>query len=229
MSMKLVFGYGKGKEYVEWVKKASKRLIEKDKHVPAMTVLPSYWHNRNNSATIVFNNGLVLGVQQKYEPFVSRVDSRMEALDCCDQKDMTIIHIPGVHRMAVIICSEYLADQQTKWSDILCRCLGVSMILVPSFSGGEQAFFNSLNRYAEYGTIVVWGNCCGAGNSGSKGIGGCSIASLSIQDRFGMKCKCHNSCDRSSSCIFRERLSVQMTYAKNDSHEDEHELEHFVE
>lgn len=220
--------HGLNRNSIEWVEDLSCNLLSESADVPAMTVLPSRWFKRHNSATIVSGNGKVMGVQDKYEPYINRTDYKMEALSEQQEKTMIVFHIPNVHRIAVIICSEYLADVHVKWSDILCRCLGVSLILVPSFSPGEQDFYAALDRYREFDTTIVWGNCCGAGKSETKGIGGCSIAGVNENDTFGAVCKCDHSCSNVKSCVFAEKLSLQITKSKIKIHSDEHQLNHIV-
>jgi len=218
---------GRDKAQIDWVHEAARLLDEEEVDLPAITVLPSCWDDHSNSVTIVSGRGNVLGIQEKHVPYKNR-DNRIEALRENVEKEITIIHIPNVHRMAVLICSEYLMDNTDNWSDLLCRSLGITLILVPSFSPGEQAFYKSLSRYREYGVSVVWGNCCGAVREDNMGIGGCCIAELNIEEFFGDICRCSHSCKNVDSCIFMQSIARKLTLAKLLRHDDEHQLVHIL-
>ena len=217
-----------GRGFIEWVRKAADNLLLEGYNVPDFIVLPSYWHNRTNTATIVNGRGQVMAVQHKYEPFRDSKEMKIEALAEQTVKEYTIIHMPGVHRVAVTICSDYLGDANNKWSDILCQCLGVTLILIPSFSAGETAFNKTIARYIEYGTTGFWGNCCGAIISKAKEIGCCCIAEINALDRFGDKCACCNSCDGKTACIFVEQIALDLPLAKGTNTNKKHKCQHYL-
>ncbi len=220
---------GKGKISVEFINRIYQRADEEKIDLPLLIVLPSYWSEGSNSATVVSDTGAVLGVQEKHSPFVYRAKKWVEALEEKPQKEMLVIHIPGIGRFSIIICSEYLKDFTDNWSNVLCRSLGVTHVIVPSYSFGESAFIEMLASFRETGTTVIWGNCCGAGESENKGIGGCSIAELNVEDIFGATCKCKNTgCKANKSCVFLARLSLDMTLSKTKEHNDEHNIKHIV-
>jgi len=213
-------------DFIEQVSNKAKMLGLK---LPSIIVLPSYWESGSNSATIVSNTGVVLGVQEKHIPFAFYEKGWVEALDKRTTKEMIIIHIRNAERLAIIICSEYLKDYIYNWSDVLCRSLGVTHILVPSYSFGESAFIEHLSYLRETGTSVTWGNCCGAIKSPNKGIGACSIAELNEDDVFGSKCKClKTKCNGVKSCLFLERLTLNRTLSKTARHNKEHILKHII-
>ena len=61
-----------------------------------------------------------------------------------------------------MICAQFLAEDKQNNAEILFRCLGVDLLLVPSYSRGERDFVNKLGRFQEYGVSVVWGDSCNA-------------------------------------------------------------------
>ena len=218
---------GLNKCHIEWVRDLY-ITREKEKHAPAITILPSYWANGRNTATIVSYNGTVLGIQRKSVPFISRKDHMMEALDDFNPKETILLHIPGMHRIGVMICSEFLSDEQLNWRDYLCGCLGITLMIVPSYSSGEKEFINLLPTFKDYDTTVIWGNCCGAIQSESKGIGGCGISGTNISEVFGKYCKCNHTCANVDSCMFTVSLSLRQPVTKNNSIEDKSVIDHCI-
>lgn len=194
---------GTGQMYVDWYLQMweNHKSDFSEEKAPLITVLPSYWEDGKNQATIVSRNGKVLGIQQKYEPYVSKERKRVEALKEVPCKETVIIHIPNFHRLTVIICSEFVADENASWKELVCGSLGVSVILVPSYSQSELDFINNLSKFECYDTTVVWGNACAA-PSDKKGIGGCGIAGIHRPMVFGDVCTCIRSCGVDCACLF---------------------------
>lgn len=239
-------GLGIEGKRIKWVRDLYKRVI-KEGYSPMLTILPSHWENRRNTATIVSHNGKVLGVQEKYEPYV-RMKSHdrsqaKEALRYCNQKETIVIHVPYVHRIAVLICSEFLVDSEVHWSQFLCACLAVSLLIVPSYSGGEKDFVNKLAAYKEYGTTVVWGNCCGAGpmctdendvkvqiKKKNRNIGGFGVAGEMSNKVFGPECSCNHNCDGNGimSCSFVVSIPLRQRIGR-DSKTDRSSIEQVLE
>lgn len=180
--------------------------------LPSLICLPTWWRNGINSATVVYQDGTILGAQKKYIPYVDQKGRWREALRKESEKHYLIVHIPGLHRIAIAICAEFppLRDHMAK---ILCGGLGVTLILVPSYSRGEQDFLNSLSTLKDYGVTVVWGNCCGAAKS-PRVIGGCSIAGFDKVHRFGSYCKCGETCEGKRACLYLVELPLHLTREK---------------
>lgn len=135
-----------------------------------------------------------------------------------------MIHIPGVHRIAVVICAEFqpLRDHM---AGVLCGSLGATLILVPSYSKGEQDFINSLSTLSDYGVSVVWGNCCGAART-PQVTGGCSIAGIDGIQRFGTQCRCGRSCEGTRACLYLTRLPLALSREKPQGPSWENPVEH---
>ena len=164
---------------------------------PKIVFLPSVSSNNSNSVSIAYQDGRHLGKQKKQRPFVDRNEHRMEPFSSESQPNIIILHMVDVHRIAMMICSDFLtcpAEIQQK----MFAEFGVTLLLVPSYSKGEQDFLGKLSDYKKYGTTVIWGNCCAA--AGLPSIrGGCSIAALESIKSFAesddkCKCNCTNGC-----------------------------------
>lgn len=192
--------------------------------LPSLILLPTWWRDGINSATAVYQDGRVLGAQEKYIPYVNMKDHWVEALRETEERHTLVIHIPGVHRIAVVICAEFqpLRDHM---ADVLCGSLGATLILVPSYSKGEQDFINSLSTLEDYGASVVWGNCCGAARV-PRVTGGCSIAGIDEIQRFGAQCMCGQSCEGIRACLYLIRLPLALSREKPQGPSWENPVEH---
>lgn len=202
-------------EYNNFISCLSEENMRQGKDVSKLSILPSYWHQQKNSATILFQDGRIIGKCEKRVAYLDKKENKIEALKELEQYTIILIHVSGIHRIAVVICAEFLEKDTSYIEEILCGSLGVTLLIVPSYSPGEQDFINSLSKLKCYGTTVVWGNCCGAIASDEKGIGGCGVAGINSNQIFGKKCKCNNSCDGIQSCIFQIDLPLDFQIQKN--------------
>lgn len=185
----------------------------RQKKQPILTILPSFWRSGINTTTVVYQDGTVLGVQPKYTPFVNVGEGYMEALVEQEIHRLLVIHIPGVHRIVVMICADFLSIQAPETRRLICEELGATMIIVPAYSHGEQDFINLLPSLKSYGITVVWGDCCGAATP-PRIVGACSIAGTDGIMRFGPKCKCSGVCKSNQSCLFLTDLPMRLTRTK---------------
>lgn len=179
---------------------------------PMLVFLPTWWRDGINSTTVVYEDGKILGSQKKYIPYVNTKENWVEALREEDARHILMIHLPGVHRIAAVICAEFqpLRDHLAK---VLCGGLGATLILVQSYTKGEQDFLNSLSTLKDYGTTVVWGNCCGAAKA-PRVIGGCSIAGLDRIHRFSDCCTGGDACEKCGTCLYLVKLPLGLSRAK---------------
>lgn len=153
-----------------------------------------------------------------------------------DIPEITVIHIPGFARIAIMICAQFLqVNEMDSCIDIVCRYLNVNMIIVPSFSGGETDFIRKIKSLEAFGTSVVWGNCCGAIISKERVIGGASIAGTDQIYRFGTKCRCdvnkegknRGICSIEDACIFTVTIPGQLVENKLEGTGISDPIEHF--
>lgn len=187
--------------------------LPQKKKSPILTILPSFWREGLNTATVVYQDGSVLGVQPKYEPYVNVKEGYMEALVEQETRSLLMIHIPGIHRIVVMICADFLAIKSPETQRLICEELGATMIIVLAYSHGEQDFINLLPSLKSYGITVIWGDCCGA-TAPPRIVGACSIAGTDNIVRFGPKCMCSGVCKSSQSCVFLVDLPMRLTRVK---------------
>ncbi len=180
---------------------ATERLL-RGESIPTISILPSYWRQGTNSCQITYQAGQILGEQTKRFPYVNRTDGTLEAIRFQKNNTIILVHIPGVHRIAVMICADFLTQQEEWLEKYVCGQLQATLIIVPSYSAGEQDFINSLPIVKRYGASVIWGNCCGAKDKGGKQIGGCGMVGTDSIFRFGDVCTCQSSCQGTAGCVF---------------------------
>lgn len=178
---------------------------------PFITIMPSYWRAGTNSAAIVYRDGRILGRQKKYTPYVDFKSCSIEGITREDKKEIYLIHVYGVHRIAISICAEFIDSFN---SDLICGQLGATLMIVPSFSHGERDFINSLGTLFPYGTSVIWGDCCGAVGHSPRIIGGCSLVGLNEVHKMGDCCQCSFSCAECSGCLFTIDLPLRVIMTK---------------
>lgn len=200
-------------EYNSFLWECSNLRLASGKNVPLLTILPSYWSDNYNRSTIVSLDGQIIGHQEKHIPFVDKKAHKMEALAEIQEWSTVLIHIPNVHRIAIVICAEFLSDQD-RIQKFLCGSLGATLLIVPSYSRGEQDFINALPALKCYGTTIIWGNCCGAVASNEKAIGGCGIAGTTQTITFGSKCSCNFSCQNIKACVFKVKIPLDFELSK---------------
>lgn len=201
--------------YNTWVSKVNIKRIGDQKDVPMLTILPSYWREQHNSVTILGQDGKILAYQEKNIPFVDKKGNKIEAL--AENKEWTtvLVHIPDVHRIAVVICAEFISDL-TRMQKFICGSLGATLIIVPSYSRGEQDFINVLSHLKGYGTTVIWGDCCGAVSGEKRAIGGCGIAGTTNTITFGSVCRCGFRCGDASACVFTVEIPLDYEISKTE-------------
>lgn len=157
---------------------------------PTIIFYPSLWNNRKNIVYVAHNTGRILGKVYKCVPFVDHTHGE-EDLAKVRKPELLVIHIPGIACISVMICAQFLADDKKNFSDVLFRCLGVDLLLVPSYSSGERDFVNKLSRFQEYGVNVIWGDTC-------RAVRDIKCSKYDIDS--GKECALKNSCSDSSRC-----------------------------
>lgn len=158
--------------YNKVVRRLSRTALAEGLSPPLLTVLPSRWHEGINSLTILFRDGRILGRQKKQFPYRDDKERRIEALLAQPEQEVLLLHLPGAHRIAFLICADLLTQRQDYAEGLICRQLGATLLVLPSYSGGERDFLNALSSFTTYGTSAAWGNCCGAVPRIQRSIGG---------------------------------------------------------
>lgn len=132
---------------------------ERQKDIPALIILPSYWYKKKNTVSILDKYGNVLCRQNKQNPF--RLENN--GVGCLEgiytNFMVNIFHYEGIGRFAILICKDFLT---TKYLEQLMRCFKLTLIIVPSFSTGSYDFVQSFDLCAHDDCNVVWINTCAA-------------------------------------------------------------------
>ncbi|MBE6818521.1 MAG: hypothetical protein E7517_05120 [Ruminococcaceae bacterium] len=195
-------------DYNKHVHELFEKAHSEQMNTPKLILLPSFRDDKSNQVSIVYQDGKVLGKQPKLYSYVNVDEHIAENIINDEAKIFVIVHIPGLNRIATLICSDFLTcsfDMQKK----LFSDMGVSLLLVPSHSSGEQDFINKLSEFNKYGTSVIWGNCCGASKS-PRIIGGCSIAGYNRVYKFNEYANCYGNCRE--GCIFL--ITIPSSYTR---------------
>jgi len=154
-------------------------------------------------------------------PYIDERNGQAEALEPPPTTEVLIVHLENQQRVAFAICAEFLARPDFI-RNFLCGKLGATLILVPSYTHGEQDFVDTLPILKPYGASVVWGNCCGAVTSHDGGavkriIGGCNYAGIDGQSRFGSENLCKFQCGKCKTCFFEISIPTDICWDKPDS------------
>lgn len=207
----------------KYLKPLLKKIAMEGKRPPRLTIMPTYWRNRKNKLLVFDETGGYVGEQLKRIAFVDEKHNVAEALIIPPEStDVLMIHLKNQQRIAFAICAEYLLGNEEYVSNFLCKKLGATLVLVPSYSKGEQDFLSLISAVKKYGTSVMWGNCCGA--VGAKDdehmeriIGACSYAGADAIHRFGDKKQCNSSCAETNCCVFCVEIPTHVLQDKPGS------------
>lgn len=197
--------------YNMYIREIYQSMLLDEKIPPLVTILPSYWEKETNSAAIIYRDGRVLGRQKKYTPYIDFASCSAEGIRQEDLRQIYLIHIYGVHRIAISICAEFIDNFD---SGLICGQLGATLIIVPSYSHGERDFMNNVGTLFPYGTSVVWGDCCGAVTHCPRIIGGCSLVGCNEIHKMGDCCKCSFLCADCKGCLFTIDLPIKIVMSK---------------
>lgn len=189
----------------------AKEESRKGNKLPILTVLPSFCEEGENQATVLDKNGFIIAKQNKYEPYFNLKDHRKEYLKPCEEKHYYVIHIPKLHRIAVLICADFLKYDNNDAKKLFTE-VGCTLLLVPSYSHGEVDFVNTIQTLRPYGTTVIWGNCCGAVKD-KRIIGGCCVAGFDTVKRFSDCCDCVAGCAGVDKCVFIVSVPLRLVGA----------------
>lgn len=183
---------------------------------PRITIMPTRWKNQSNRLLLFNENGILLGTQYKHTAYVSKTGRKEDLSGTCSN-DLFLVHLENQQRIAISICSEFLYDNAEVQS-VFCSQLGTTLLLVPSYSNGEQDFVDTLQSTKQFGTSVIWGNSCGAVESGNhRIIGAGSFAGIDNPVRFGSNVQCDFNCKGKECCLFITDIPTRIFWEKPDS------------
>lgn len=195
--------------------------------VPYLTFLPSRWQDGHNVIDIVDNEGYV----RKYEkmiPFVDKKRHLVEALQEQNEMELLVFHIPGCHRITVLICAEFIDSDPPEIKKYICERLQPTLMIVPSYTRGETDFMNDIHSVDRYGTTVIWGNCCGAAADKDRVIGGVSQIGNNGVEYFSEQCVCRFHCRNIKACGFLIKIPLIVEKKKSRKKSNINMVEHIV-
>lgn len=129
-------------------------MVRRRVYLPPLMLMPSLWKDGKNYSCAAAGTGEKLGEIYKMHPFVHN-EKGMEALEKIENHELLLVHIPQVACVSAMICAEFLAESVKNCGDVLFSCLGVDLLLVPSFSSGERDFINKIGAFRQYGVNVI--------------------------------------------------------------------------
>ena len=124
--------------------------------IPYLIIAPTRWANLDNQLVVFDGNADVLMRQSKQYPF--NHEKAVEDLRNRSLK-ITILHIPGIGRLAFAICRDYL---EPEFQRLLLEALQCTLLICPAFSPAKTAFEQSGEVSSANGCYCIWCNCCAA-------------------------------------------------------------------
>lgn len=127
--------------------------------LPALTVLPTVFFERQNCASVLDRRGRVIARQYKQNPYVMVQEDGSYMEDIAGSEEVVIFHYPGIGRFCIMICKDFLT---TRYMEEIMRNFKLTLILIPAFSTGAYDFRTSFETCAHDYCNVVWINSCAA-------------------------------------------------------------------
>lgn len=211
--------------------KIQDELTEKNtKQVPDLIIFPSIWdktendlENRNRSC-VILNGRTVLFEQYKYADYKNFIKDIPVYEDINRNKGKNIIHmihIEGIGRICIVICVDYLDENNRK---NIMNHLFPTLVCVPSFSTGSVQFLLLAEKYLNKGCNWIWCNTCSAAHETIKKENFKVVGAITKWDKdwnlkeeglknfFPGKFKCEKlTCD---GCIYMEEISLKIVEKK---------------
>ena len=175
---------------------------------PSIILTPTMWEKNSNVLTVFSNEGKIIGRQFKQYrfEFTGKRGACLEDL-VSPPKEVLIVHINGVGRMAFPICMDYLHE---KYRNFLISTLKVDFIICPSFSFGSSNFERAIDAGAEFGVRCIWLNTCSAIAELFEPPDYIGLVSMPIisdtSTRTRIKPSCKGSCKK--GCLFKIKVPL---------------------
>lgn len=198
-----------------------KTAIENEDSVsipPRIIILPSQTKNHENYSIASTGDGIILGRQYKQIAFIDHKEKYKEDLLQRDEIEILVIHIPGQQRIVTLICRDFLSMPDSDLFEFVFRQINPTLVIVPSYTRGEEEFARKIHESQPYGTSVVWGNCCAARTSPGI-IGACNVAGIDSSVRMIDSCKCNFECTNKSACLFYIDIPLAVQLGKASEHQ----------
>lgn len=176
-----------------------RKISEEFDTVPNLIIPPTIWENKQNKLNIFVESGEKIGTQYKQKPYKMKTEEGIFEEDLVNiSKELQLIHIPGVGRIAFSICMDFLNH---KFHFMLASILKARIILCPSFSLGSANFEKEIDAVKSFNTNCIWVNSCSAVSTIKEkpdfiGLVSTSIVSECSHQRVKPMCdgKCKKGC-----------------------------------
>lgn len=166
-------------------------------------VSPNKWVN---SLKVLNNRGEEVFVYNKQNPFQLDKDDKKYFEHIMPDKKITIIHVKGIGRIGVLICSDVFDINLTKF---LFEEIKISLLLVQAYSEGIDMFFQKMQQAS---CDVVWCNACAAHTRNNNEV----VAYLPKGHKYSnTNYTVKNKCDKECQGCLKEVI-IPLSYECNE-------------
>ena len=217
------------------LEKIKKSLLGREREIPFLIVFPSIWEKtdndeRNQNQSCVCLQGEELFQQRKYADFKYPSNGAYIYEDINRKRDeekvIHILHIEDIGRICVIICYDYLEEENREG---IVRNLHPTLICSPSFSTGSFDFRILAQHNFSRNCNWIWCNTCSALHATDEKkkenfdiIGLITKLSkhcnLSDESTFQEVYKGTNKCQKAScdNCIYYAEIPLDLDIFENE-------------
>ena len=180
--------------------------------MPALILLPTWWHDHRNELYVLDAAGKRLCVQQKQIRYLfSEKETGELYAEALREPEAVIhmVHIPEVGRFAFPICRDFL---ESGYVQLLLQQLRSTFLICPSYSPNKTQFDLTAPGVIQYGCYTVWCNTCAAYYDSERLPGHIGLVA-GPQEIPATMCllspQCGGNCeDEAQSCVFLVEISM---------------------
>ena len=146
-------------------------------NVPALIVFPSVWEKtendlaNTNKSYMILNGEEVLFEQHKRCDYKYDTEGGPVYEDINRDRDknniLNVIHVEGLGRICIIICYDYLDEEN---QERIMKNIRPTLVCTPSFSTGSFHFKTLAEAFFKQSCNLVWCNTCSAAHETDKDI-----------------------------------------------------------
>ncbi len=128
---------------------------------PALTILPSIWMNKCNTAIVLDEMGDMILKQNKQHsfPYFQREQNRLFLEGIRPDHEIHVLHCQEIGRMVIAVCKDALI---TEYMSLLLNIVKSTLLIIPSFSTGSYDFGEMIDGCKTADCSVCWINTCSA-------------------------------------------------------------------
>lgn len=143
--------------------------------VPALIVFPSVWEKTENDLTNTNKSYMILNGEEVLFEQHKRCDYKYDTADGPVYEDinrdrdknniLNIIHVEGLGRICIVICYDYLDEEN---QERIMQNIRPTLVCTPSFSTGSFHFETLAEAFFKQSCNLVWCNTCSAAHETKK-------------------------------------------------------------